>query len=186
MGPFPIACYICRYFKRIGVTRKIRHIPIEFQRSEEKRGEFLAEMSMYEPSMFLWVDETGCDKHRPQHTIGYGIRGIPPQDHTFKLCGKRYSVIVVMSVNGVEDIYIHEGNVNGEVFVDFVRKCLLPNILMPYNGQNPTSVVIMDTASIHKRSAIQGIINGVGALLRFLPVYSPDLNPIEEVFAEVK
>ena len=183
-GTFADCSTICRFFKKIGVTRqKFRHIAL--QRSEENRGKFLAEMSMYEPSMFLWVDETGCDKRKLQRTMGYGIRGIPPRDHTFKLCGKRYSVIAVMSVNGVEDIYIHEGNVNGEVFVDFVRKCLLP-ILMPYNGQNPSSVVIMDNASIHKRSAIQGIINGVGALLRFLPVYSPDLNPIEEVFAEVK
>lgn len=55
-----------------------------------------------------------------------------------------------------------------------------------HNAMQCSSVVIMDNASIHKRSTIQGIINGVGALLRFLPMYSPDLNPIEEVFAEVK
>ena len=183
-GTFADCSIIRRFFKKIGVTRqKIRHIAL--QRSEEERGEFFAEMSMYDPSMLLWVDETGCDKRKLQCNMGYGIIGIPSRDHTFKLCGKRYPVIAVMSVNGVEDIYIHEGNVNEEVFMRFVRKCLLP-ILMTYNGQNPSSVVIMDNASVHKRSAIQGIINGVGALLRFLPVYSPDLHPIEEVFAKVK
>ena len=90
-----------------------------------------------------------------------------------------------MSTDGVEDIYIEEGNVNGDTFLDFVRRCLIP-IMMPFNGHNPKSIVIMDNASVHKGERIQELISEVGALLRFLPAYSPDLNPREEVFAEVK
>ena len=143
----------------------------------------MAEMCLYEPPMFLWVDETGCDKRKLHRDTGYGIRGIPPRDHSLKLNGKRFSVITVMSMNGIEDIYIHEGNVSSAVFTDFVGRCLIP-IVMPYNGQNPNCIVIM--ASIHKTHEIKEIISGLGVLLRFLPVYSPDLNLIEEVFAEAK
>ena len=135
--------------------------------------------------MFLWIDETGCDRWKLIRDYGYGIRGIPPIDHTFKLSGKRYSVIAIMSTDGVEDIYIHEGSVNGEIFLDFIRKCLLP-LLMPFNGSNPNSIVILDNASVHKCEEAAEMINGIGALLRFLPPYSPDLTPIEELFAEVK
>jgi len=46
--------------------------------------------------------------------------------------------------------------------------------------------MIMDNASIHHVDPVVELITAAGALVRFLPPYSPDLNPIEEVFAEVK
>ena len=57
---------------------------------------------------------------------------------------------------------------------------------MPFNGVNRHSVVIMDNASIHHMEQITDMIHGVGALVRWLPPYRPDLNPIEEVFSQVK
>ena len=53
-----------------------------------------------------------------------------------------------MSVDGIEDIYIAEGNVNGDVFEDFVQTTLLP-LLQPFNGTNSHSVVVMENAIIH-------------------------------------
>ena len=116
-----VDCFtICRTLKRLGITRqKIRHVAM--QRNEESRGKFMTEMATYEPEMFLWIDETGCDRQKLIRDYGYGIRGIPPIDHTLKLSGKRYLVIAVMSTDGVEDIYIHEGSMNGEIFLDFIR-----------------------------------------------------------------
>lgn len=86
---------------------------------------------------------------------------------------------------GIEDVYIQKGSVNGEVFEHFIRTTLLP-LLMPYNGINTHSVVVMDNASIHHLQSVQDMILGVGALIRFLPAYSPDFNPIEEAFSKVK
>ena len=59
---------------------------------------------------------------------------------------------------------------------------------MPYNGVNPhsDSVVVLDNCSIHHVEEITTIIEDVGALIHFLPPYSPDLNPIEETFSKVK
>ena len=48
----------------------------------------MAEMMMYDSSMFLWVDETGCNRRKLIRDYGYGIRGIPPRDHILKLSGK--------------------------------------------------------------------------------------------------
>ena len=59
-------------------------------------------------------------------------------------------------------------------------------ILQPFNGSNPRSVVVLDNASIHHIERIQELIDATGALIRYLPPYSPDLNPIEEVFTHVK
>ena len=57
---------------------------------------------------------------------------------------------------------------------------------MPFDGINPNSVVIMDNASIHHVDEVVDTIQSVGTLVRFLPPYCPDLNPCEEVFAQVK
>ena len=62
---------ICRLFKRLGITRqKIKHIAL--QRSEEKRGEFMAEMMMYDSSMLVWCDESGCERRKLIRDRGYG------------------------------------------------------------------------------------------------------------------
>ena len=74
---------------------------------------------------------------------------------------------------------------DGDVFYDFVQSSLLPH-LMPYNGVNPNSVVIMDNCSIHHVHDVTRLINSVGALVLFLPPYSPDLMPIELCFSKVK
>lgn len=60
--------------------------------------------------------------------------------------GIRYSAIPIISLEGVHDVYLAEGSVNGDRFTKFVEECLLPNV-RPFNGTNPHSVVIMDNAT---------------------------------------
>ena len=72
---------------------------------------------------------------------------------------------------------------NGGEFEHFICKCLLP-ILLPFDGHNPCSVVAMDNSSIHHMNKVHEIITGVGAQIVFLPPYSSDLMPLEEVFAK--
>ena len=69
--------------------------------------------------------------------------------------------------------------VNGQSFADYVEQCLVPTL-------SPGDVVIMDNLSSHKRPAVRKAIRSAGARLLFLPPYSPDLNPIEQVFAKLK
>lgn len=69
--------------------------------------------------------------------------------------------------------------INGDIFAAYVEQCLVPTLATG-------DVVIMDNLSSHKRPAIRMAIRSVGAKLLFLPPYSPDLNPIEQVFAKLK
>ena len=57
---------------------------------------------------------------------------------------------------------------------------------MPFNGINPRSVVLLDNASIHHTHRPIELIESVGALVHFIPPYSPDLDPVEELFSKVK
>ena len=88
----------------------------------------------------------------------------------------------MISTDGIHDVFIGEGTMNGERFTKFVRNVLLPH-LNPFNSVNPRSVVIMDNASIHHVDQVVDLIERqAGAKVCFLPPYSPDLNPAEGVF----
>ena len=110
---------------------------------------------------------------------------MPPFDHRIFARGKRYSAITALTVKGVHDVMLTEVNVNCDIFHDFIRESIVP-ILQPFNSHNPNSIVVMDNASIHHVQGVTDSIIQTGALLRFLPPYSPDLNPAEQVFSKIK
>ena len=72
-----------------------------------------------------------------------------------------------------------DGPINGSSFLAYVEQILVPTLL-------PGDIVIMDNLGSHKGKAVRHAIRKVGAKLFFLPPYSPDLNPIEQVFAKLK
>ena len=72
-----------------------------------------------------------------------------------------------------------DGPINGLSFLAYVEQVLLPTLSVG-------DIVIMDNLGSHKRQVIRRVIRAAGAKLFFLPPYSPDLNPIEQVFAKLK
>jgi transposase len=72
-----------------------------------------------------------------------------------------------------------DGPINGESFTAYVTQFLVPTLA-------PGDIVIMDNLGSHKGAAVRKAIRAVGAKLLFLPPYSPDLNPIEQMFAKLK
>ena len=72
-----------------------------------------------------------------------------------------------------------DGPINGESFLAYVEQFLVPTL-------RPGDIVIIDNLGSHKGKAVRRAIRAAGAKLFFLPPYSPDLNPIEQVFAKLK
>ena len=72
-----------------------------------------------------------------------------------------------------------DGPINGETFTAYIEQFLVPTL-------SAGDIVIMDNLGSHKGQAVRTAIEAVGAHLLFLPPYSPDLNPIEQVFAKLK
>jgi transposase len=72
-----------------------------------------------------------------------------------------------------------DGPINGRSFLAYVEQLLVPTLA-------PGDIVIMDNLGSHKSQAVRSAIRAAGAKLFFLPPYSPDLNPIEQVFAKLK
>jgi len=74
---------------------------------------------------------------------------------------------------------VFDGPINGQCFLAYVQQQLVPVL-------RPGDIVIMDNLGSHKSAAVRSAIRAAGARLRFLPPYSPDLNPIEQAFAKIK
>ena len=79
----------------------------------------------------------------------------------------------------IEAPCLFDGPINGELFLAYVERILVPTLAPDY-------VVILDNLGSHKSKAVRKAIRAAGAKLIFLPKYSPDLNPIEQVFAKLK
>ncbi len=74
---------------------------------------------------------------------------------------------------------VFDGAINGESFLAYVEQILVPTL-------RPGDIVVVDNLLSHKVTGVRHAIEAAGAELRFLPPYSPDLNPIEQLFAKLK
>ena len=87
--------------------------------------------------------------------------------------------LAALRYNRIDAPCVIDGPINGLSFLAYVEQVLLPTLSVG-------DIVIMDNLGSHKRPVIRRLIRAAGAKLFFLPPYSPDLNPIEQVFAKLK
>jgi putative transposase len=92
---------------------------------------------------------------------------------------KTMTFVASLRHDRIEAPWLLDGPINGEGFRTYVEKVLAPTL-------KPGDLVIMDNLGSHKGNAVRQAIRSAGAKLFFLPKYSPDLNPIEQVFAKLK
>ncbi len=92
---------------------------------------------------------------------------------------KTTTLIAALGIAGMRCSTVVDGAINGDVFEAFVEQVLVLHL-------RKGDVVVMDNLSSHKRSRTRLLIEAAGAHLVFLPPYSPDLNPIEMIFAKIK
>jgi len=87
--------------------------------------------------------------------------------------------LAALRYDGITAPCVIDGPINGRAFLAYVEQVLVPTL-------RPGDIVIMDRLGSHKGKAVRAALRKAGAKLFFLPAYSPDLNPIEQVFAKLK
>jgi transposase len=105
---------------------------------------------------------------------GHRLRGSAPYGHW-----QTMTFLAALRHDRIDAPCVLDGPVNGESFTAYVEQFLVPAL-------KPGDVVIMDNLGSHKSPATRKAIRSAGAKLLFLPPYSPDLNPIEQVFSKLK
>jgi transposase len=89
------------------------------------------------------------------------------------------TVIAALRAEGVVAPLVFDGAIGGQSFLAYAEQFLAPAL-------RPGDVVVMDNLPSHKVAGVREAVEAAGATLRYLPPYSPDLNPIEQVFAKLK
>jgi transposase len=130
------------------------------------------------PRRLIFIDETWA-KTNMVRLRGRCKRGTRLIDTTPHGHWKTSTFIAALSEDGLLAPCVFDGAINGELFLAYVEQILLPTL-------KAGDIVIMDNLSSHKKAAVRRAIEQAGATLMFLPPYSPDLNPIEQVFAKLK
>ena len=92
---------------------------------------------------------------------------------------KTTTFVAGLRVGGLSAAFVLDKPINRIAFETYVEKVLVPSL-------RAGDIVIMDNLSSHKGPRVRQLIEAVGASLRYLPPYSPDLNPIENAFAKLK
>jgi len=110
---------------------------------------------------------------------GWAPRGQRLKAHVPHGKWQTLTFLAALRCDRVEAPWLIEGPINGERFLLYIEKVLVPSL-------KPGDIVIMDNLGSHKGNAVRRAIRAVGAYLFFLPKYSPDLNPIEQLFAKLK
>lgn len=131
-----------------------------------------------DPQRLVFVDETWAKTNMSRRygraPRGERLIGAVPQGHW-----KTTTFVAALRVGGLTAPLVIDGAVNGDLFVAYVRQVLVPTL-------RPGDIVVMDNLASHKRVGVRQAIEAAGAELRYLPPYSPDLNPIELAFAKLK
>ena len=145
---------------------------------EKKRSDYLKKLEQIPAENRVYIDESGMDGNISKER-GWGKRGELLKS---KKSGKYYlRTNIIAGLNGKSSIapFVFYGACNTELFNDWVEVFLIKEL-------KPGQTVILDNASFHKSLRTKELIESVGCNLLFLPPYSPDLNPIEQFWANMK
>ena len=106
-------------------------------------------------------------------------RGTRIADHT--PCGhwQTHTVVAALRPTELTATAVFDGPIDNATFCAYVEQVLVPTL-------RPGDVVVLDNLAAHKQPEVRAAIEQAGALLRFLPPYSPDFNPIELAFSKLK
>jgi transposase len=131
-----------------------------------------------DPKRLVFIDETwvktNMTRTHGRSALGERLLAKVPHGHW-----KTLTFLGALRCDGITAPCVLDGPINAVSFLAYVTQFLVPTL-------RPGDVVILDNLGSHKGKAVRRAIRAAGAHLLFLPPYSPDLNPIEQVFAKLK
>ena len=178
-----IPCHIAtiaRVLRRHRITRKKKTLHAQERDRPEvqaQRVAFTAKLAAVDPEHLVFVDEFGATTAM---TRRYGRA---PEGERVEAAApgawKNVTLIVGLRPTAVVAPFVFEGATDGAAFGTYVPKVLVPEL-------QPGDVVVWDNLQAHKNAQVIAAIEAVGARVEPLPVYSPDLTPVEELGSKVK
>ena len=177
----PSSSSIQRALSRAGWTKKTARQKAKEQ-NPQLRDFYQHRLSEFCSHHLVFVDESRCDKRVGHRRTGWSPLGVTPVQVSKFHRGQRYQILPAYTQDGILLSRIFKGSTDAVLFESFIEQ------LLQHCGRwpEPKSVLIMDNASFHHSDRVKQLCSDSGVRLLYLPPYSPDFNPIEEFFAELK
>jgi transposase len=144
----------------------------------KQRQEWFASQLDLDPAKLVFIDETGASTNLARKggrcRQGRRLRAPVPHGHY-----KTVTLVAGLRLCGVVAQKVYDRPINAALFEEWVEKCLVPTL-------SQGDIVVMDNLPAHKGSRTEQLIKAAGAELRYLPPYSPDMNPIEKAYSKLK
>jgi transposase len=163
-----------------GVAKKKTLVATEQRREDvqAEREQFRHEMAEVDAKDMVYVDESGVTTSLTR-LYGRAPRGQRVVDHVPHGHWKVLTILGALTSEGIQAAMTVDSATDSEVFRTYVEQVLIPVL-------RPGQVVILDNLQAHKAAGVQEAIAAVGCRVRYLPPYSPDLNPIEPAWSKLK
>jgi transposase len=171
---------VWRFFKRHNISFKKSLRAAEQERADVARARrrWMREQGMFDPARLVFIDETSTNTAmvRLRGRCPRGIRLIDRVPHGH---WKTITFVAGLRRRAMVAPFVLDGPMNAPAFMAYLERCLVPTL-------KRGDTVIMDSLPVHKVAGVRELIEAAGAMLRYLPKYSPDLNPIEQAFSKLK
>ena len=142
------------------------------------RRRWIREQGLLDPARLVFLDETAVSTNMVR-LYGRAPRGVRLVDRVPHGHWKTITFVAALRHDRMSAPMVVDGSMNGEMFLAYIEQCLVPTL-------QRNDIVVMDNLAAHKVSGIREAIEAARATLRYLPQYSPDLNPIENAFSKFK
>ena len=133
---------------------------------------------MFDAARLVFIDETSANT-KMMRLHGRCVRGERLVDHVPQGHWKTITFVAALRRHGMRASQTIDGSMTGKKFLAYVERCLAPTL-------KRKDIVMVDNLPAHKAAGVREAIEARGAVLRYLPKYSPDLNPIEMPFSKLK
>jgi transposase len=142
------------------------------------RRRWIETQPLHEARQYVFVDESGVTTDLIRR-YARSLRGVRIADHA--PCGhwQTHTVVAALRPTALTATAVFDGPIDNDTFRAYVDQVLVPTL-------RRGDVVVLDNLAPHKQPEVRAAIEQAGAILRFLPPYSPDFNPIEQAFAKLK
>jgi len=170
-----------RFFGRHDITFKKKSLcASERQRQDVMRArrKWIRSQGLLDPARLVFIDETSVNTQMVR-LYGHGPRGVRLVDHVPFGNRKTFTFVAALRHDRMVAPLLIDGAMNGETFRAYIEQFVVPIL-------KPNDIVAIDNLPAHNVAGIEEMINAVGATLRYLPKYSPDLNPIELPYSKFK
>ena len=171
---------VWHFFEHEGISFKKSLHASEQDRPDvaKRRARWKRHQGKLDPARLIFIDETWA-KTNMTRTHGRCARGARLVAKVPRGRWRTLTFLAALRSDRIDAPCVIDGPINGESFLAYIEQVLVPTL-------RPGDIVVMDNLGSHKGKAVRRAIRVVGAKLFFLPPYSPDLNPIEQVFAKLK